>query len=108
MVPDCRRAERSVHNKGPHGYGSLVRTIGGVSLHHNLWAHNRGRNPRLGDNYKQPPYPIFDTQQLVDLRVDRAEMSNLALESAYRGRRQELYDERCRWHAEVRRAVPAA
>lgn len=52
--------DRSVHPKGPHGYGSLVRAAGGVSLHHNLWAHNDARNPRLGDNYRRPPYPTFD------------------------------------------------
>ncbi len=50
----------SVHSKGAHGYGSLVRAIGGVSLHHNLWAHNNSRNPRLGDNYGRPPWPVFD------------------------------------------------
>ena len=55
----------SVHKKGPHGYGSLVRAIGGLSLHHNLWAHNRGRNPRLGDNYGKPPFPIFDVRNNV-------------------------------------------
>jgi pectate lyase len=50
----------SIHHKGPHGYGSLVRAVGGVSLHHNLWAHNTARNPRLGDNYGKPPFPTFD------------------------------------------------
>jgi hypothetical protein len=55
----------SVHSKGAHGYGSLVRAIGGVSLHHNLWAHNHGRNPRLGDNYNKPPYPTFDVRNNV-------------------------------------------
>ena len=55
----------SVHSKGAHGYGSLVRAIGGLSLHHNLWAHNNGRNPRLGDNYNKPPYPTFDVRNNV-------------------------------------------
>ena len=55
----------SVHKKGAHGYGSLVRASGGLSLHHNLWAHNRGRNPRLGDNYGKPPYPRFDVRNNV-------------------------------------------
>ena len=50
----------SVHSKGAHGYGSLVRAVGGVTLHHNLWAHNDSRNPRLGDNYGNPPFPVFD------------------------------------------------
>jgi pectate lyase len=55
----------SVHHKGAHGYGSLVRAAGGVSLHHNLWAHNNARNPRLGDNYGRPPYPTFDFRNNV-------------------------------------------
>jgi hypothetical protein len=55
----------SVHRKGAHGYGSLVRAAGGVSLHHNLWAHNTARNPRLGDNYGRPPYPTFDFRNNV-------------------------------------------
>jgi pectate lyase len=56
---------RSVHAKGAHGYGSLVRSVGGVSLHHNLWAHNDSRNPRLGDNYGAPPFPTFDVRNNV-------------------------------------------
>ncbi len=55
----------SIHHKGPHGYGSLVRAVGGVSLHHNLWAHNAARNPRLGDNYGKPPFPTFDCRNNV-------------------------------------------
>ena len=55
----------SVHSKGAHGYGSLVRAIGGVSLHHNLWAHNDSRNPRLGDNYGTEPWPTFDVRNNV-------------------------------------------
>jgi hypothetical protein len=37
----------SVHRKGEHGYAA---TIGGVrsSYHHNLFAHNKGRNPSIG------------------------------------------------------------
>ncbi len=53
---------QSVHAKGSHGYGSLVRANGGMSLHHNLWAHNDARNPRLGDNYDKPPFPVFDVR----------------------------------------------
>lgn len=53
---------RSTHHKGAHGYGSLARAAGGVTLHHNLWAHNQNRNPRLGDNYGKPPYPTFDVR----------------------------------------------
>ena len=56
---------RSKHSKGPHGYGSLSRANGLVSWHHNLWAHNDARNPRLGDNYGKPPYPTFDVRNNV-------------------------------------------
>lgn len=56
---------RSVHHKGAHGYGSLVRANGGVTLHHNLWAHNEARNPRLGDDYLRPPIPTFDVRNNV-------------------------------------------
>lgn len=56
---------RSVHKKGAHGYGSLVRAIGGLTMHHNLWAHNTARNPRLGDNYGKPPFPTFDIRNNV-------------------------------------------
>jgi pectate lyase len=57
--------DHSVHSKGAHGYGSLVRAVGGVTLHHNLWAHNDSRNPRLGDNYGAPPFPTFDVRNNV-------------------------------------------
>ena len=56
---------RSVHKKGAHGYGSLARANGAVSYHHNLWAHNNARNPRMGDNYGKPPYPTFDFRNNV-------------------------------------------
>lgn len=56
---------QSVHSKGAHGYGSLLRAAGGVSMHHNLWAHNHGRNPRLGDNYGRPPFPTLDIRNNV-------------------------------------------
>ena len=55
----------SKHSKGAHGYGSLSRANGPVTWHHNLWAHNASRNPRLGDNYGRPPYPTFDVRNNV-------------------------------------------
>jgi hypothetical protein len=54
----------SVHSKGKHGYGSLVRAIGGVTLHHNLWVDNIARNPRLGDSYGRG-FPTFDVRNNV-------------------------------------------
>ena len=55
----------SVHSKGAHGYGSLVRAVGGVTLHHNLWAHNDSRNPASGTTYGNPPFPVFDVRNNV-------------------------------------------
>lgn len=46
---------KSVHAKGEHGYGSLLRGAKGarMSFHHNLWAHHAARMPRPG-NYLTP------------------------------------------------------
>lgn len=55
----------SIHEKGTHGYGTLLRARGGVSLHHNLWAHHNGRNPRFGDDYGEGPWPTYDFRNNV-------------------------------------------
>jgi len=41
----------SIHHKGAHGYGALIRGCYGAkySYHHNLFAHNYTRNPRPGN-----------------------------------------------------------
>lgn len=46
---------RSLHEKGRHGYGSLIRGGYGarMSFHHNLWANHQARMPRPG-NYNGP------------------------------------------------------
>ena len=36
-----------------------------MTLHHNLWAHNDSRNPRLGDNDGNGPFPVFDVRNNV-------------------------------------------
>ncbi|MFC1562755.1 polysaccharide lyase family 1 protein, partial [candidate division KSB1 bacterium] len=47
----------SVHWKGPHGKGSLIRGSWGAkySFHHNLYAHHNERNPAMGN------YNDYDT-----------------------------------------------
>ncbi len=39
---------QSTHVKGAHGYGTLLRTNGRVTFHHNIYAHHRSRCPRPG------------------------------------------------------------
>lgn len=39
---------QSTHSKGAHGYGSLIRSNGNISFHHNLYAFHRSRSPRPG------------------------------------------------------------
>jgi len=63
LIGEALRA--SIHAKGTHGYGSLARANGPVTFHHNLWIHNDSRNPRLGDNYGNPPWPTFDVRNNV-------------------------------------------
>ncbi len=40
--------DNSTHHKGRHGYGSLIRTNGDITFHHNIYAHHRNRCPRPG------------------------------------------------------------
>jgi hypothetical protein len=57
----------SLHEKGCHGYGSLVRGGwgNGITYHHNLYAHHRGRSPRPG-NYNS--FRIDPNGLLFDFR----------------------------------------
>lgn len=56
-------------NPENHGYGSLIRGTGGAkyTFHHNLYAHNRGRNPRPG-NYNHNPHTEDPDGLLLDFR----------------------------------------
>ena len=43
--------DSACHLEGRHGFGSLLRWgDGGLSFHHNLYAHHASRNPRIGDD----------------------------------------------------------
>lgn len=76
---------RSAHSKGAHGYGSLVRASGGLTMHHNLWAHNSSRNPRLGCNYGRPPFPRFDIRNNVIYNAGGANVAGDTFEANYVG-----------------------
>jgi hypothetical protein len=54
----------SVHHKGSHGYGSLLRADGNLTFHHNLYAHHRTRCPRPG-TYGDPPGLLLDFRNNV-------------------------------------------
>jgi hypothetical protein len=71
----------SLHPKGPHGFGSLVRGevtpvnqktgSGGYTLYGNLWAHNRGRNPSFGGQQS-----LDEGQSEADRRQNDVNMVN--------------------------------
>ena len=55
---------QSHHHKGAHGYGTLLRTDGNVTFHHNLYAHHRTRCPRPG-TYGDEPGLLLDFRNNV-------------------------------------------
>ena len=55
----------STYIGGPHSYGSFLQAAGGVSLHHNIWAHNNTRNPGLGVGSARTPAPVVDIHNNV-------------------------------------------
>ena len=55
---------KSVHGKGSHGYGSLIRTDGDITYHHNLYAHHKTRCPRPG-TYGDPRGILLDFRNNV-------------------------------------------
>ncbi len=64
IVSEC--LHDSVHQKGPHSMGSLVRSEKGTySFHHNIYAHNNTRNPRPGDNYDGSQGVLLDFRNHV-------------------------------------------
>lgn len=62
----------SHHSKGEHGYGSLIGHEGGITFHHNLYAHHRSRNPRPQAGTTGPGLDLdFRNNVIYDFR-DRA------------------------------------
>lgn len=57
-------------NPKNHGFGSLIRGCHGArySYHHNLYAHNRGRNPRPGNYDDRNPHDQDPDGLLLDFR----------------------------------------
>jgi hypothetical protein len=60
----------SIHHKGPHGYGSLIRGGfgNGYTYHHNLYAHHHARLPRPGnyvDRSRDPEGFVLDFRNNV-------------------------------------------
>lgn len=52
--------DRSFHPKGKHSKGSIIRsTDGGITLHHNIYAHNADRNPKM-ESYPNLPGLLLD------------------------------------------------
>jgi len=57
--------DRSFHPKGKHSKGSIIRsTDGGITLHHNLYAHNADRNPKM-ESYPNLPGLLLDFRNNV-------------------------------------------
>lgn len=64
IIAEC--LHDSIHPKGPHGMGSLIRAEdGGYTIHHCIYAHNNSRNPRPGDNYGKGPGVLLDFRNNV-------------------------------------------
>jgi pectate lyase len=64
IVSEC--LHDSVHKKGPHSMGSLIRSQDGTySFHHCIYAHNNTRNPRPGDNYDGSQGVLLDFRNNV-------------------------------------------
>jgi pectate lyase len=73
-VQRCMIAEalhESHHHKGNHGYGSLINGDR-ISFHHNIYAHNRSRNPRPGGSDDHPNLILDFRNNLIYNWGDRA------------------------------------
>jgi hypothetical protein len=83
--------DHSTHEKGRHGYGTLIRASHGarISFHHNLWAHHQARMPRPG-NYKEPSLdpdgPLIDFRNNVFYNWGGDPNANHAKEAPYTGK----------------------
>ncbi len=57
----------SYHKKGPHGMGSLIsyNGEGGITFHHNIYAHHNARSPRPGGLEGMPGFLLDFRSNLV-------------------------------------------
>ena len=63
IIAEC--LYKSFHPKGGHSMGSIIRgSHGGVSMLHNIYAHNNSRNPKLGSGGVSPG-AVFDVRNNV-------------------------------------------
>ena len=63
IISEC--LYKSYHPKGAHSMGSIIRgSYGGVSMLHNIYAHNNSRNPKLG-NGEVSPGAVFDVRNNI-------------------------------------------
>ncbi|KPL05627.1 hypothetical protein AMJ85_11550 [candidate division BRC1 bacterium SM23_51] len=92
----------SVHSKGPHGYGSLIRGSWGAaySFHHNYYAHHRARSPLLLDFRNNVIYNWHGSSAGYNSDSDSITKLNYIgnyLKLGVNSTEGYAYDERCRY-----------
>ncbi|MCA9249095.1 MAG: hypothetical protein KDA42_18360, partial [Planctomycetales bacterium] len=72
----------SLHSKGEHSMGSIM-AVNGASLHHNLYAHNNNRNPRMTGQIDLVNNVIYDWGSAGSRTGDETESGQLNIERNY-------------------------
>lgn len=86
--------DNSLHSKGRHGYGSLIRgeltpedqqrCVGGYTLFGNLWMHHRARNPSIGGQQSLRPGQAEADRRASDVNVVNNVIYNWGGEATHR------------------------